>query len=353
MKSTTRTLQTISRELDMSIATVSKALNDYPDVSEAIRLKVKAHAQAVGFTPRRKVTRVPNIALCLSWEDNFEFGLPGYITQVEEGMAAYLWSSGLELSIYGGHLSRLNDEDITRELSKRKIDGVVVVRGSKRAKFLDRLIEHQFPNICVFSNGGRDNCSLLAVDNELVGFIGTQHLVRLGHQRIGVMVQSPNDTPSKKRLEGYARALKEVGLSVAKDNVVNAPAEEMDSYVFGYESAKKMLSRRIPPTALFCLNHEAAVGAMHYACTHGVRIPEDLSIIACDDFPISAYLAPPLTTVKIPNRQIGKDAAAYVHRCISDKTFRTIEHRIVSPEFIVRQSTGPVNPQRAAARGKK
>ena len=136
-------------------------------------------------------------------------------------------------------------------------------------------------------------------------------------------------------------ALEEAGIEV-DEQLVQVCTPDQDGLEFGYEAVTSMLEERPDTTALFAFAHDHAIGAMRACHQLGVRIPEDISLITCDDFPVSAYLSPALTAIPIPYHQMGYLAARQVHRMIRNLPEVSIDVSVdLDAGLIVRESTAP------------
>jgi DNA-binding LacI/PurR family transcriptional regulator len=174
------------------------------------------------------------------------------------------------------------------------------------------------------------------IDLKLAGFQATRHLIEHGHRRIGLVtyaVDVPNITPVN---DGYQQALKEHGLQLDPDLVARVPGFDTDS---GAEGTRKLLALREPPTAIFAIADQMALGAMRAVKQAGMRVPGDMALVGFNDIPTASLVEPALTTVAAPTTQIGREAMKMLQILIAEK--QPPQRQIILPTtLIVRESCG-------------
>jgi LacI family transcriptional regulator len=165
----------------------------------------------------------------------------------------------------------------------------------------------------------------------------TEHLLRLGHRRIGAITGPAEYLCSRARVDGYRSALDRAGLPFDPDLVRHGDFQHEGGFGHGSD----LLSRADPPTAIFAGSDQQALGVYEAARLRGLRIPEDLSVVGFDDLPAARWVSPPLTTVRQPLADMGRVAAEMLGDLIEGVPLRS--QRIeLSTELIVRESSAPV-----------
>jgi LacI family transcriptional regulator len=180
----------------------------------------------------------------------------------------------------------------------------------------------------------------VTVDDAAGARLAVEYLLNLGHTRIGHIAGPQNADPARRRHEGYLEALRAHGIAPQKNWVAETSFDE-----FGGHSAALDLLSQVPsvrPTAIFVSNVRAALGAMSAARGLGLRIPDDVSVIALHDLPFVAYLDPPLTTVKMPLIELGRTAADGLIKLLAGKSFEDVPIA-TAPELVVRSSARSPN----------
>jgi len=336
-------IYTISRELGVSPATVSRVLNNHPAVSPEVRAQVQEVAERHNYKPRIVSSRVANLCVLVQQYDGHSLDFGAFLAQTLEGIAEYCRHEDLEMSVYSAHLRDLNEADVVRELRRRSADGAVVLRASDRSGYLNQLDEQRFPYFCLFANDGRMSDRLLSIDDEKLAYEAINHLIELGHRRIAILLGATDRAAIHRRLAGYGRAFGEHGLEQDERLVIAADLKHHHGGLqFGFEAVEALLAEGVEFTAVFTTCEFSARGVLAGLYRHRVAVPEEVSVVGFDDFPETAYLCPPLTTVRVPYLQFGYEAARQVHRLV-----RGLEI-LVPPsaetelrcELVVRESTG-------------
>jgi LacI family transcriptional regulator len=178
------------------------------------------------------------------------------------------------------------------------------------------------------------------------GFAATQHLTDLGHRRIGFINGEPWMDASVDRLKGYRQALATADIAFDERLIRNGDWLPLT----GYQHAFDLLAMENPPTAIFCGNDLMAIGVMEAASELGLGVPDDISVMGYDDQELARYTHPPLSTLVLPNYEMGQRAAeALLDMTVHGKTPRPMTVKIDGP-LVPRASTGRVNPSAARAR---
>jgi LacI family transcriptional regulator len=185
----------------------------------------------------------------------------------------------------------------------------------------------------------REPCGIasVTVDDEAGAISATEHLLSLGHLRIGHVAGPQNADTARRRLAGFRSALRAAGLEPGPELIAETSFDEAGGHV----AATRLLRLDPRPTALFVANVRAAIGAMAAAARLGLTIPADLSIVAFHDAPFASYLSPPLTTVRMPLVEMGRQA---VDNLLTLLGGGTVDDVMVAtpPELVVRSSTAAV-----------
>ena len=181
----------------------------------------------------------------------------------------------------------------------------------------------------------REPCGIpsVTVDDEAGGTLATQYLISLGHRRIAHVAGPQNADTARRRLRGYASALATAGVELGPEWVAESSFDEAG----GHAAAGRLLRLEPRPTALFVANVRAAIGAMAAARRLGLRIPEDVSIVGFHDAPFAAFLDPPLTTVRMPLAEMGRQAADNLLALLRREPIEDLMVAI-PPELVVRGS---------------
>jgi len=337
-----RNLRAISKKANVSIATASRVLSGAKTVvkiSEKTRKKVMEAAKELDY--------IPNVfAKSLRLRKSFTIGL--VVSNIEDYFFGPI-IRGVErnLKYKGYHLILADAEDdieketfCVHDLYGRMVDGILIAgipAGYEKEK-LPTNERKKVPLICI-ARQIDSHLPSVAIDNELGGFLATEHLIMLGHRRIGFLSGPPMLPDCQSRLAGYKSAFKKYGLKLDKNLIMvknTSPLPET-----GYKAMiEGFLNKSIKMTACFAYNDFMAMGAMKALLQKGRKIPENFSIVGFDDILPAAYSTPPLTTVRQPLEEIGRRATSMLLNIISKPDSDYVGEKLVlQPKLIVRGST--------------
>lgn len=307
----------LAKSLGVSSATISRALNDKPGVGSDLREKILAKAREINYTPSLT-------ARALATSQTFGIGffvrekadLPSakdpFYYEIQRGVEAAVANSDYHVSIAtltDDILARPQDFRFTRE---RRVDGMILAGPDIPADFIMAMLRTQIPVVIVDNRLSQTPVNAVNSDDEGGAYSAAQYLLSLGHTAIGV-ISGPKHWPSNaRRLNGYTRALAEAGLT---PHVVHADRTTIES---GSTAYHELQTRGAGITALCAVNDSMAIGAMRAAVKQGCRVPDDLSVIGFDDIEWAQMHVPPLTTMRIPKPQIGKEAARRLLTVLDD-----------------------------------
>lgn len=333
------TVADIAQASGVSVATVSKVLNDRSDVAPATRARVKAALAEHGYvkTSRTKNRSVRKLERCRLIDVVFTDPGSPWAAEMIRGIEATARDAGASVVI-----SVLNDEP---NRSRQWLD-VVANRGSLGIILSSPLPETDqrriaklgVPMVLVDPVGDFESRSLsFGAGNWGGGFAATNHLIELGHRRIGTITGPMRYLCSQARLTGYRAALERAGIS-PDPALVQEGDFHHDSAVAG---ALALLGLREPPTAIFAANDEQALGVYAAAQRHGLRVPDDLSVIGFDDVPMSQWVLPPLTTVGAPIHELAELATQTILDAAAGKKVMPPGRTELPTTLVVRASTAP------------
>ncbi|HEX2906918.1 MAG TPA: substrate-binding domain-containing protein [Phototrophicaceae bacterium] len=224
----------------------------------------------------------------------------------------------------------------------KRIGGAIMICSYDTRPILEKCLEMQRPYVLVETDYRYESPlgAIIAIDNHQGMQLIMQHLLGLGHRRIGIVTGLSQNQSSRERLEGYQEALRQAGIPIENELITEGEWNE----VSGYEGGQRLLRLNPPPTAIAAANDMMAVGVMRAAAQAGLTVGKDLSVTGFDDIPSAASIAPGLTTVRQPLKRMGALALACFHQLFQGQPLAT--HQIQLPaELVVRQSTGAVKKE--------
>ena len=327
----------IAREAGVSIATVSRAMNQPALVQPETLARIRAVAARLGYVPNRKAQALVSgrsriIGIVIPTLNSAIFA------STLETMQRTLYGEGYQLLVTSNEYDPSSEAAAVAQLISHGVDGLIVV-GSARPRSTLRMIEEAgLPLVQMWSGSPDHDC--IAVDNHLAGRLVARHLLDLGHRRFGVICGHilSNDR-QKSRLEGVREELAQEGIALDAARIVEAPI----NIGAGRGAARSLMQVSPQPTALIGLLDVLAIGAMIELQEAGLPVPAAASVAGIDNLEFSAHLAPALTTVSIPSADIGAQAALRMIARLEGDAAGGPPVRVDLPvALIVRQSTGPL-----------
>ncbi len=298
------TIADIAKRADVSKTTVSRVLNNKPDVDSATRKLILGIIEETGFVPQASAIKLAKgkthmIGLLVPSLTN------PYSLTVIQGVAEAIAETEYELLLYTTSLAEKNQERFMQKLTHNLADGLVVLLPRNFEDYVNVLPKTHFPVVLIDHRGVGPEYPSITAANRAGAFEAAKYLISLGHRRIGFITGLMDFGCSRDRLDGYRGALCEAGIEFDPPLVRNGDFSRQS----GYACSMELLKAQDRPSAIFCSNDEMAFGAIAAAGALGLRIPEDLSVVGFDDLPNAAFSVPALTTVRQPLYEMGRIAA--------------------------------------------
>ena len=321
------TMAEIALAAEVSVPTVSKVLNGRVDVAAETRRRVEEILQTTGYSrSKREAKREPwLIDLVFS-----EFG--PYATEIIKGAEEAALSNKCRITVS----ALTDDHKETRwldNLGPGRTDGVILVFTELSQTHRDRLGALGVPIVIVDPLNHPDpRTPSVGVANWAGGLMATEHLIGLGHTRIGIIAGRMAMACNQARLDGYRAALTRAGIAI-DPALISVGAHRHPSAL---NAASAMLDLADRPTAIFATNDLHAMGVYEAARLHGLRLPEDLSVVGFDDIPLAEWASPPLTTMHQP---LAEMATLAVRMLLGDEPTGLSNRMELATSLVVRSST--------------
>lgn len=335
------TINDVARLAGVSKKTVSRVINQSPFVKEETRENINRIIAEIGFSPDPQ-------ARGLAFRRSFLIGLvydnpnPQYVVNMQLGMLDAMRGSGYELVVHP--CNRGNPTflaDFRRFIERQKLSGVVLTPSVSEDDRVKAILDEIGCGYIRIASVPVDEPAHIIVSNDRQGGrAAARHLAELGHTRIGFISGPPSFRSSYERHGGFVEELKDRGIALDEDSIIQG------AYTFetGISCGAELLKREPRPTAIFAANDEMAAGVLHAIRRAGLRCPDDVSVVGFDDFQIASSVWPPLTTVRTPTREIGRMAAEKLigfSETDEDEAPAREAAPATSPALVVRDSTGP------------
>jgi LacI family transcriptional regulator len=333
------TLADIARELGVSKMTVSRAINNHPEISSDTRARVLETARRMNYRPNQ-------YARALTTNRSYLLGvvvpdlMHSYFAEICRGIEVVAKPLGYQNLICSTDENALNEEVEIGALLPRT-DGLILASSasSEGTKFLRRINREGAKIVLIDRQLEGLRCPTVTTDDVKVGLLATEHLISLGHRRVGHLQGTVASTAAL-RFEGYKQALRKHRLALDQSIVRECGFTERD----GYEAMSGWLREGSVPDAIFAANDPAAIGAMTAIAEAGLKIPEDVAVVGGGNIHYGDMLRIPLTTVAWSTAEMGQAAGRLLIDLVEGKKGRKDQHVIVEPELVVRESCGALKP---------
>ncbi|GCE16107.1 LacI family DNA-binding transcriptional regulator [Tengunoibacter tsumagoiensis] len=321
----------IAERSGVSATTVSRVLNGHKDVSIATRNRVMKLINELGYVPQRNVQTTDLLGMTVPLFNS-------YFGAIMEGAFDALQGKKAQFLTIRTENNYETETTQVQQLLNQNINGLLFMLPQERAEELLKLKQKGIPFVVVDPFLPLPNeIPTILIENISASILVMEHLFSLGHRRIGIITGPPHWGSTIDRTAGYYAALVSAGLPIDPALICEGRLTPES----GQEVGAHLVSLPNPPTAIFAFNDGMAVGAMHAVIEHGLRVPEDISVVGFDDVEANlAYTTPSLTTIHHPLREIGRLAVDVLYRLIQQQPLEAT-HIKLSARLVIRSSTGP------------
>lgn len=336
------TIRDVAKRADVGVGTVSRVLNDSPNVRAETRERVLAAIAAMDFEPssiarRLSLGKTHAIGVIAPY-----FTIPSCVERLC-GIESVLSSTGYDFSLFNVESKRRRKEVFTDVPRRERIDGLIIVTLVPPDSLIKRLARRRIPTVLL--DQIHPQLSSVSTDNVQGAKMAVEHLIELGHRKIGYISDVIDDgkanplqfTTPRERYLGYREALESADIPFNPNYHKQGPHAKR----YAYELALDLLRQDDPPTAIFAMSDTQAIGALQAAHMLGVKVPDQLSIIGYDDIEVSQHLN--LTTIRQPLFDSGVEAVDLLLEQMKadDASAESAEpiHHNLPLELVIRQST--------------
>ncbi len=324
------TIKELANELNMSTTTVSRVLTGQEAkyrISAKTAQRVRDKIDSLGFSPnqiarnlRLKVTNTIGLAIP-------DISNP-FFANLARSVEEELRKAGKMVLLCDTKDSTAIEMESLELLMSRKVDGLLVAPVGDQWEHLSKI---NVPMILIDRHFDNGQFPYVSTDNHNGAYVACNHLLSNGHREIACIQGLPDTSANQERLSGYKEALSTHQVSVNEAYIVGNDYS-VDN---GYRETKNLLNTSQPPSAIFALNNQIAIGALKAINELDLKVPDDISLISFDEQPYFELLSPPLTAVKQPMGAIGKKAVELLFDRMAGKD---VESCLLNPELIIRSS---------------
>jgi LacI family transcriptional regulator len=333
-------IKQLAQQLNLSISTVSRALNDSYDISPATRKKVLELSKKLNYQPnphasslRRHKSKTIAVVVPEIANNFFALAINGIQTAARE--------KGYHVLIYVTNENDQIESEALKHLDNGRVDGLLISVSNKTVsdENLLRIQEQGLP--IVFFDRVRDEFETAKVttDDFESAFKAAEHLVQQGCKRIAYLQISKNLSIGVNRMRGYLEALNEYKLEQDKKWIIDC----VDNREKNYQMIKALMKSKDQPDGIFASVEHLAITSYVVCKDLGLKIPKDVKVISFSNLETAALLSPPLTTITQPAYEIGKEAASILLKALTKKNFQLTNSKLVLPSRLIeRESTAIV-----------
>jgi LacI family transcriptional regulator len=330
------TIRDVAREAGVSVATVSRVLNDSGPVRDETRQRIEDVARRLRYAPN-------SAARSLSTRKTRTIGvlLPDlygeFFSEVIRGIDQVVQAAGWHLLVSSSH-NEWSAIEAALRVMRGRVDGLLMMSPDLDAKALAANLPEQLPVVLLNCEVDDRTYDSVNIDNFAGACAVASHVVALGHRRIGLITGPPRNHDARERLRGSLAVLEAAGIAPAEALRVVGDFSERS----GYDAMLRLLDASVPPTAVIAANDSMAIGALGALRERGVRVPADMTVVGFDDIPIGRYVTPPLTTVRVTIPALGERATRRLFEVMKSNGRQERVQELLPTELVVRSSCAAI-----------
>ncbi len=328
------TIKEIAEKANVSIATVSRALNDNPNVKESTKELIRNLAQEMNYSPnfvaRTLVKKKTNVIGIILPEVGGEF-----FPEIIKGVDEVAYQNEYHVFVASSHSERNTVESILGFMSKSMVDGVILMLPSITDHIRNLIKRTRIPIVLINGYSKMEEVSSVGIDNFQGAYTMTNFLIQnKGYDKISFIKGPDINSDAKLRLKGYKAALEDNKIPINHEWIVDG-----DFTIKGGElAASRLLSLINKPSVIFAANDMMAAGCYRVIDQLGLTIPDDIAVVGFDHIPMSEFLNPKLTTVHVPTDEIGRKAAKLLLDILENSETTKPQHIKITTGLIVGKS---------------
>lgn len=343
------TVRDVARRAGVSVATAARALGEYGYVSDATRALVLRAAQALDYHPNaiaRSMIKGRTQTLAVIVSDNANPFFASVVRGIEDAVLA----KGYAIMLCNADEDPAKEAMYLRAVRQKRVDGLVISPSSGAAALLRGMLEGGTAIVQVDRRLADLPADAVVVDNRAGARAAVEHLLSLGHRRIGIISGPRRLYTGRERLEGYKAALRAARITLDRELILEGTFKQPS----GHHLVGRFLRMRRRPTAVFVANNLMTIGALLGLREAGIRIPGEMALVGFDDMDWAPILTPPLTAVAQPAYDLGATAGRLLLTRLAQPAPSGPRTVVLAPRLIVRASCGAAlagSSLRRSARG--
>lgn len=324
----------IANKTGLSVVTVSRVLNNYPNVRESNRRKVEAAVRELGYRPNAAARALSNgrtgmVALVVPFPNDI------FMSRVMSSVEISLQKSGMFMVVTSAaKYTDFTDSMCAALFMEGRVDGFLILAPVVDGGYILELKSRGIPVVLLDQHPSNIQIPTVTVDNFLGGYEATVSLIRGGAKRIAHISGSDAFDSSGERMRGFLKALEDNGLGMTEDLLVKGDF----TVGCGYRAVVKWLQEASLPDAVFAADDNTAFGVLDAARSYGIPVPQKLAVIGYDDHPFDSLLHPQMSTVRQPTEEIGESGVRLLLDIIEKKAGK-VSKIMLEPSVVLRETT--------------
>jgi DNA-binding LacI/PurR family transcriptional regulator len=322
----------IAKKAGVSPSTVSRALEDHPRIGATTKKRIQALAKEMEYIPN---TVAKSLVANQTWTIGIELAAISdpFMGRVVEGVEQAAIEVGFNVFVSTSQHDRQREIAGIKMLQQRRVDGIIVLASHLFYQYPQFFERSTVPIVFINEQKPGETMHFVSIDDVQGAQLAVEHLLALGHRRIGYVGVTNRAKSNQYRLKGYQDALEAAGTASDPALIFTSNTIKDDAKV-GEASLEPLLAAGA--TAVFCYNDTTALGLLAACYKRGVSVPDNLSVIGFDDIDMAAYTIPPLTTIRQPRFELGQRAMQLMLDLLAGQE---PENQILPGELVVRQTT--------------
>jgi len=327
-------MKDIASEANISVVTVSRALNNKPDISKKTKEDVLRIARNLDYTPNV-------LAQSLVTKDTKTVGIiipnarDPFYASVIDGISNETRNRGYGIFLCNSHEDPDEELELIKLLRSKWVNGMLIYPLQEDSRYINELQNNQTPFVFLNRHSEKIKSDYVINDNYQGSFLVIDHLIKKGYKNIVYVCAKPTASSGQERIEGCKGALRKHGFEESAMKVLTCD----ESIECCYNLVLNLLSDNVDIDAMYIWDDRLAIGASRALFESNIKIPEDIALVGYDDIEVAEFLYPPLTTVRQPTFQIGQLAARILIDKFESGNDDKLQQIVLKPELIVRATT--------------
>lgn len=333
------TMKDVARLSGVSSMTVSRVINDSERVSAQTRQRVEQAIAELGYVPSRVARglirqKTHTLALIVPDVTN------PFFTLIVRGAEDVARRADYRMILCDTRADLTIEREAIEEMIAHRVEGIAIAPVSDRSRsHLRRLAKYGVPFVLIDRTVPGVDCDVVVGDSAGGARRLVEHLIELGHRRVGFIVESDEVSTARDRREGYEQALRAAGLPVDPSLIVRSTVDPGG----GYDGMRRLLELEQPPSAVFTVNNLVALGAIEAVRAHGLEVPDDIALVCFDDIEYASRLYPFLTVMAQPAETLGALGTQLLLDRVEGRAGDHGRVVVLPAQFVVRRSCGAVS----------